>query len=203
MTLARDGRSDARGWIVPGIALAAAAVLVVWTVTSGSSPTATASPTAPASSSGGLDEHEVQTASGVFAFRFVGSDLVVSRVGASGPTELGRPSVPAFASAGAGQPPTLSGTGVFAMVCPASGGDERFVFGWVTTHGAAYSGPTATGHIAADGSFLYVLDPGVASAPIAIGLPNAPRPLVGLNASIFDDVQTSGSKQPSGCMVIG
>jgi len=203
MTLARDGRSDARGWIVPGIALAVAAVLVVWTVISGSAPTATASPTARASPSSGLDEHEVQTASGVFSFRFVGSDLVVSRLGASGATELGRPSVPAIASAPPGQPPTLSGTGVFAMICPSSGGDERFVFGWVTTPGATYSGPTATGHIASDGSFLYVLDPRVASAPVAIGLPNVARPVVGLNASIFDQAKASGTKQPSGCMVIG
>lgn len=84
-----------------------------------------------------------------------------------------------------------------------SGGHERFVFGWVSTRGATYSGPTATGHIASDGSILYVIDPGVASAPVAIGLPNATRPLVGLNASIFDDAKTSGTKQPSGCMVIG
>ena len=82
------------------------------------------------------------------------------------------------------------------MVCPSSGGDERFVFGWVTTRGATYSGPTATGHIASDGSFLYVIDPSAASAPMAIGLPNATRPLVGLKASIFDDAKTSGPSSP-------
>ena len=87
------------------------------------------------------------------------------------------------------------------MVGPSSGGDERFVFGWVTTPGATYSGPTATGHIASDGSFLYVLDPGVASAPVAISLPNAFRPPVGLNASIFDQAEASGTTQPAAELV--
>lgn len=203
MSTDRAQGSSARGWFVPGIALAAAGVLVVYTVMSGPAPSATAPPNAPTSPTNGLDEHEVQTASGVFSFGLVGSDLVVSRVGTSGTTELGRPSVPALASGGQGQPPILGGSGVFAMVCPSSGGDQRFVFGWVTTPGAAYSGPTATGHIASDGSFLYVLAPGGVSAPVAIGLPDAARALVGLNASIFDDAKTSGTKQPSGCLVIG
>ena len=201
MVRRRSASYDVRlGWLVAAIGVAVvclAAYVVV--ADGGGSPNPTASPIPSVSQA---DEHQVVTDGGTVSFARDGDDLVVGLDTGSGSVELGRVRLPNLEVLASGETPAPAGTAVFVLSCapPATAGIQRYVFGHFDVSDGRYQGPSAIGHIASDGLFLFALNTDAPTGPITI---DTARGSTGLPPDIFESARTDGVRQPSGCFLLG
>jgi hypothetical protein len=170
---------------------------------SGSTPSTVANTQAPGASP--TDSHLVVTDQGEISFSLSGPALVVRRAQSGSIEELGRQALPTafIPSPGATLEPSVSA--IFVLVCgPAEGPDSRrFVFGHLGGTQIVYEGPTAVGHGARDGLFLFALAPGTIDTSTTIRVQASDGSFVQAGGDAFASAVAQGTLQPSGCRVLG
>jgi len=161
-------------------------------------------PTTPPRPTPSPDPHLAVTGHGTFEIRAEPGAIVIRRIDGT-PVEVGRAPIPAE------DQPTRSGDPIagsmgFVMACPAGTSQDglRLVFGSLDpTHGFVarpYAGPPATGQIAPDGLFLFVLTSANVPAGSTLDI-SAKGGSLGLPGESFAGTLVDGKRQGSGCFV--
>lgn len=155
------------------------------------------------------DPHVVVTEAGTIVFGLEDAAFVIRLTSGATVRELAR--LPVTTVEGPDGSPTMSGSAVLAMACGTPGSPDylRYVFGRAdippsaSSSAGVFIAPDGIGSVAPDGLFLYALDPVVPDQEAAVSLTYKGEVAVGMGAKAFEDMARIGSRQPSGCSVLG
>lgn len=197
-----------RGWLLPGAALAVAVAVLALAIIRSTNPEpgrSRPSPSSVAASATASDDHAVVVDDTTFTIRLDGSSLVVTRSRAGTTLELARGTTPVVVPS-AQETPTASGSTLFLLACDTTTSKpERLLFGHLDgAQPIVYAGPAAFGQGAADGLFLFALRPGPVDDQDMITVKSAKGGgAVGFPGEAFSTIEASGTKQTSGCYLLG
>jgi hypothetical protein len=199
--------SRLQGWLVPGALLVLAGVLAFLTFRPADQPPIASPHPSPTEA---VDDHSIEVGDATLSLTLGDGAIVITRTRGGTTTELVRQRV--STERGPGGSNVVSGALGLAMACgvPGTTSYGRYVFGHVdflksalSSAAPRFDAPAGVGRIAADGLFLFVIDPAVPDANAAVRVMFEGQPLIGMGGGVFTAMATYGTKEPSGCLVAG
>jgi hypothetical protein len=199
--------SRLQGWLVPGALLIVAGVLAFVSFRPADKPPIASPHPSPTEA---VDDHSIQVGDATLSFMLVEGAIVITRTSGGTTMELVRQRV--STERGPGGIDVVSGALGLAMACgvPGTTNYGRYIFGHIDFFKSALSSalptfgaPAGVGRIAADGLFLFAIDPTVPDAKGTVRVMFEGQPLIGMGGGVFAAMATYGTKEPSGCLVAG